>query len=77
MCHEMPRTAGSFGADGFGSYGPAANPRLTGGHVSATRTSPPAETARPVMDAITVFGYAGGWALIVVGLLLLGLALTN
>ena len=41
------------------------------------KASPPAATGQPVTDEISVLGFAVGWAMIVFGLLLLGLSLTN
>jgi hypothetical protein len=41
------------------------------------KASPPAATARPVTDGISVLGFAVGCAMIIFGLLLLGLSLTN
>jgi hypothetical protein len=45
--------------------------------VSSTRVSPASQDVGPVTDPIAAFGLVVGWALIVVGLFFLGLALTN
>jgi hypothetical protein len=45
--------------------------------VSSTKVSPPSQNVGPVTDPFTAFGMVVGWVLIVVGLLFLGLALTN
>ena len=44
--------------------------------MSATKAPPLSQTARPVNDEVTILGFAVGWALIVLGLLFLGLSLT-
>lgn len=77
MSYQMSRIAGSFEADGCRDYGPATQSRQTGAQVSTTKASQPPHTGGPVTDRITVLAFGVGWALIVLGLLFLGLALTN
>jgi hypothetical protein len=50
---------------------------MTGVHVNATKASPPSQAVGPVADELTILGFAVGWALIVLGLVFLGLSLTN
>ena len=45
--------------------------------MSATKASPPSQGVGPVTDEVTILGFAVGWALIVVGLVFLGLSLTS
>lgn len=45
--------------------------------MSATKASPPSQRVLPVTDAVTILGYALGWAMIVLGLVLLGLSLAG
>lgn len=45
--------------------------------MSSTEVSPPPQRVEPVTDEVTVLGFAVGWALIVLGLIFLVVALTN